>query len=1022
MPDWAVMLTCGAGALLGASGDGLFVVPTFDRPVWLLLIPPLSLAAWWIARRSLSGWDSSRRRVHLAIRCMVITLLCMALAEPRARWRADDVAVVAVVDVSESVPSEQRALAVEFLNASLNKRAAEDRLGMVTVARDAMVQSLPGAAVARMDIGVTGPGDASVLGKGIDLAKALVPSDAAGRVLLVSDGNETAGSLSGAVAALATAGIPIDVASVEYDRSRLVRVDDLVVPAWVRDEDTITARIRISAGRPAGGRLTLLLNGEPVDLDAATPGLSARVDLAAGSNVLLPQLRLPSGPVHRIEAVLEPDDASSSIPQLLRAEGVTFTSDRGRVLVLAEDAKAAEAWVGGVTGDNIRIDLRASSSAPSSLSEWSGYDAVVLFNQPASNFSRAQQESIVRYVHDAGGGLLVVGGPESYGAGGWIGSPLADALPVVLDPPQKRQMPMGALAIIIDRSGSMGAAVSGTGLNQQQIANEAAILGVRALSRLDQVAIVAFDGEVETVVPLTRVGDPERIARRIRSIDPRGSTNLFPAIDAAAAELARSPGGVKHVIILTDGQTAGDPRDGLARAAALKGRGITISTVAIGDQSNDPLLAELARTSGGRSYNVRSANAKAVLPQIFIKEAQTVRRTLIWEGPAFTPQMSFTGESMRGITGPLPGITGYVVSVDRGGLSTVSLRGPEGDPILAHWHHGLGRVTTFASDASTRWNAAWTSWDSFSSFWQQQLKWTMRPSGNATSRVMIDASGDRARVSLELFDQAGEHLNFAAVRARVSAPAESGASGEVSRDVAFRQVGPGRYEAEVDAAAVGSQLLSIRYDGGPGGDGAAGSRSGSVRAAIIRRAGQEFREPTPNANLLLDLARRTNGRVYRLDPAGADLWARDHLVMPETSRSIWLLAALIGVALFLIDVAARRIALDIVRIRERLLELCSRAPEAATASVSTLAAAKARAVRPSIARSGDAAARATPIPRDDESMFTGTPVRPPSPAPTASPTASPSSPARAAPKRADEDVMDRLRAAKKRSMPPDGRP
>lgn len=995
----------------GRGGGGASPVwPTFDHPTWLLLIPPLCLAAWWIARRSLAGWDLSRQTAHLLIRCVVIALLCVALAEPHARWRTDDVAVVAVVDVSDSVPGDQRRLADEFLTASLAKRPTKDRFGLVTTAREAYVQSLPGANAPRIDFGTTGSGDGSDLRKGVDLARALFPADAAGRVLLISDGNETPGSLSGAAAALSASGVPIDVASVEYDRSALVRVEDVVVPAWARDGDTITARVVMTAGRAASGRLTLLLDGEAVDLNADTPALSARVNLKPGAQVFSLPLRLPIGPIHRIEAVFEPDDRAASMPPLLRAEGVTFTSDRGRVLVLAEDASAAAPLVSSISSDNFKIEVRAASTAPYALAEWSGYDAVVLVNQPASNFSQAQQEAMLRYVHDAGGGLLVIGGPESYGAGGWIGSPLADALPVLLDPPQKRQMPLGALALIIDRSGSMGAPVSGTGMSQQLIANEAAILGVRALSRLDQVTVIAFDDGAKTVVPLTSVSDPEGIARRIRSIGPGGGTNIFPAIDAAAKELSKSPGGVKHIIILTDGQTVGDPNEGLAMAADLKRHGVTLSTVAIGDQSNDPLLVGLARTAGGRFYNVKREGSNGVLPQIFIKEAQTVRRTLIWEGPAFVPKLAYGGEAMRGVTGPLPGITGYVVTADRGGLSTVALRGPEGDPILAQWQHGLGRVTAYTSDATTRWNAAWIGWGSFVPFWEQQIKWIMRPSGDANARVSVDMRGERAKVSLDLLDAAGERVNFAAIRARIVPPQHTDVNRDEPRDVAFRQIGPGRYEADVDAVAAGTHLLSLRYDAGGGESDAAGSRSGSVRAAIIRRAGEEFRQPVPNTNLLWDLARRTNGRIYRLDPQGADLWVREHLQMPEISRAIWLLVALIAIAAFLVDVAVRRVANDIGRLRAWGVGLFVAAPVRRSDALSSLAKAKAKAAA-SMPRAIPSShlPSASPGPGSVPSQSRSAVVQIAS-APT------PLAKVPPATKSSDVDTLERLRAAKKRSQ------
>jgi uncharacterized membrane protein len=992
----------------GHQSDAAIIWPTFDRPAWLLLIPPLCLAAWWIARSSLAGWTASRQLLHLAIRCLVLALLCVALAEPRARWKGDDVAVIAVLDVSDSVPADQQRLGVQFLRASLDKRPPQGRLGVVTAARDPFVQTLPTAGLPRLDIGDFGPTDASDLRRAVDLARAVVPADAAGRVLLISDGNPTSAPLTDIAGSLAAAGVPIDVAAVGYDRSALVRIDDIAVPAWVRDGDTIACRIVMHAGRPASGRLTLLLNGEPVDLDPDSPSLAARVDLPPGPTVLSQSIRLPSGPVHRIAAVFEPDDPAASIPQLLRAEGVTFTSDQGRVLILAEDPPQAAPLLAALTADNIKADLRPAADAPRTLAEWSGFDAVVLFNQPASNFSQAQQHSMVRFVHDAGGGLLVIGGPDSYGAGGWIGSPLAAAMPVLLDPPQKRQMPMGALAIIIDRSGSMGAPVGTSGLTQQQIANEAAILGVRALASLDQVAVIAFDDQAQTVVPLTRVRDPQDIARRIRAIGPGGGTNLFPALDAAAAELAKSPAGVKHVIVLTDGQTVGDPQQGLARAAELHRRGITLSAVAIGDQSNDPLLAGLARTAAGRLYNVNSAAANALLPQIFIKEAQTVRRTLIWEGPPFSPTLAAHADSLRGLPSPLPAITGYVVTADRGGLAVVTLRGPEGDPILAHWQHGLGRVMAFTSDAAARWNAAWTSSAAFGSFWQQQLKWVMRPSSDAASRVTIDTRDDRATVSLELFGPDGDRLDLATVRARLVPPPGAQPGPDPSRQVTFRQTGPGRFQAELDALAVGSHLLAIRYDAAA--DDAVGQRpmSGSVRAAIIRRAADEFREPVPNTNLLTELATRTNGRIYRLDPAGADLWAREHARMPEISRTAWLLVAIAAIALFLFDVAARRVTLDLQRLRA----LFASTPQTASASMATLAAAKSRAAATIAEHTHPSSHSAATTPAETTRAST-LPTAPASPTPTPPP-------APAEPEPRGQDLMSRLQAAKKRSLPPGG--
>lgn len=1023
------------GGLLGLgkgahSGGTHLILPGFEEPAWLLLILPLMVWCWWVARRSLSGGTPARQIVQLAVRCLVVLLLCSALAQPRVRWRANDVAVMTVLDVSASIPSDQQRLAREFLGASLERRVSSDRFGIVTIAREPLVQSLATSHAPTTDVAGTGDVSATDLRRGLELARGLLPSDAAGRILLISDGNATTGSINDVVSAATVAGVPIDVATVSYDRSNLVSVRDVSVPAWVRDGDTINARVVLNAGEPAGGRLSILLNGESVDLDPETSGVSKHVELVAGMNVLTVPIALPPGPVHRVQAVFENDDPQGSLPETLKAEGVTFTSDHGRVLILSESESEAGPLARALETDGNVIEVRSGEQAPTSLAEWSGFDAVVVMNEPASNFTLAQQDAMVQYVHDVGGGLLFLGGPDSFGAGGWIGSSLAEALPVSLDPPQKRQMPLGALAIIIDKSGSMAAGIAGTTITQQQAANEAAIMGVQALSRLDQATIIAFSDGADVVVPLSRVDDGSDMSRRIRSIGPGGGTNLFPAIDAASAELAKSPGGVKHIIILTDGQTLGDPNEGIAKAAALRKRGISISAVAIGDSSNDPLLARLAQASDGRFYRVTSKDALAKLPKIFVKEAQIVRRSLIWEGPGFAPTRRDPTDALRGVSGALPLISGYVVTADRGGLSNVPLRGPENDPILAQWQYGLGRVVAYTSDATARWNGTWLGWEQYGTFWRQHLKWTMRPAADVNARISVDTSSEPAKVVLELFNPSGDRANFAQISARAVPPAGEEAS--ESREITFRQAGPGRYEAEVDASVAGTSLLSLRYavmgdNGEP--------RIGSARAAIVRKSSAEFRQAEPATNAMWELARATNGRIYRLEPSGADLWVREGLKMPEISQPAWLLVAAIAVGMFLVDVAARRIAIDWVAMKARVVGLLSPAKGASSASLGTLAAAKARAgasmqerasVRPHDAprRKGDRAAERLAA-EDDASPSPLTPRPPARPAPGSSAVPSPdatqpSAPIASKPGPASTpshdggNMMERLRAAKAR--------
>jgi Mg-chelatase subunit ChlD len=982
-----------------AQGIGTLASIGFSQPVWLLAIPAVCAVALWMARGSIGSERGGRRTAGLLIRCLVIALLFVCLAEPEIRKRAREVAVVALVDVSDSVPADQQKRTLQFLDDSLKQRKTDDRFGVITVARDPLVQSLPSNTTHHAETGYLGSTDATDLESGVRLARALLPPDAGGRILLLTDGNQNRGEVREAARSLSKAGVPIDVAPVEYDRSGTARVESVTAPAWARDGDTINARVHLYAGKPTPGKMRLILDGQPIDLDPDSSATSLDMTLREGDQIYTLPIRLPEGPVHQIQAVFEPDDQNAAVPQLLSAQAAVFTSDRARILVLSESEEASGPLVDTFRHENTSIDVRSAREAPTTLAEWAAYDAVVLVDQPAYSFSQQQQEDLVRYVNDAGGGLLMVGGPNAFGAGGWIGSPVEDALPIQLDPPQKRQMPMGALALIIDCSGSMSAGVKGTDLSQQQIANAAAVLAVRGLSRLDEITVVAFSSEPEIVIPLTACSDPEGMARRIRSIGSGGGTNLFPAIDEAAAQLNKSKAGVKHIIILTDGQTVGDPADGIARAQRLQKMGMTISTVAIGDSSNDSLLANIAKTAGGRNYNVRSENSWAVLPQIFVKEAQTVRRSLIWEGAGFSPRADYLGESLRGIALPLPPITGYVVSAERPGLATVGLRGQEGDPVLAQWQHGLGRVTTFASDASSRWNASWLGWSGFRPFWEQQIKWVTRPSGSANGRVAIEQNVGRSRVLIDLLDSSGERVNFAALRGRVSRPV---GSTQAAADVQFRQVGPGRYEADVDAESAGLHLVSVRYDAT---DAAGNKLTGSLRAAIERRAASELLRPMPDKTLLDDVAATTGGRTYRMDSAGADLWSREGVTMPEAVRPIWSHLALALACLFLLDVAVRRVWVDTDRLAKSVRGVFGRAPEVSSAALTALAATKARASA-EIPRASETKPRS----QDLQTFEVG--PHPPSPLSVVevekpkTPTASPAQSA---------DMMSRLRGAKNRA-------
>jgi uncharacterized membrane protein len=890
----------GAGITLAAMVLGPV---QFDRPAWLVLIPAIGLVCWWLSRRSLSGLGKGSRWAALGARVLAVALLAGALAEPQLRRESEAVGVTFVVDVSRSIPAGVQQTIDDFVaRAQDGSRLDGDVMGVVTASETAFVQASPSRLVQRVERQFIGGRDQSNLGAGVNLAVAASPEDAAGRVVLISDGNETAGSLLRAAEQARAVGIPVDVLPVEFDFREEVIVEDVQAPSGVRVGETVSLRVVLTTTAPVMGRLTVTENGRVIDLDPDPDQTGAMQVLEAGRHVLsVPVTPRRPGP-QQYDAVFEPVAAvgpdgepgttrGDSVIENNRAGAITFVASEGTVLIVADSPEEAAPIEDVLAASEIATERVTSLGLPATLPEMAAYEAIVLINQSAYDSTVQQQELLRQYVHDTGGGLVMVGGPDTFGAGGWIGSPLADALPIRLDPPQKRQMPRGALALVVHSVEIPQGVFYG-----KQIANAAA----DALSRLDLIGIVEYQGfgGTDWVYPISPVGDRTAVRRAINGLQFGDMPSFDPSLQLALNGLIAADAGQKHCIIISDG----DPSLSRSLLRQFRQAGITISTVGVNPHTPGDLnsLRTMARETGGTFYSVGN-NALETLPQIFIKEAQTIRRALIWEGEPFSPaRTGAPAETMRGISA-VPPISGYVVAAEREGLSLVTLRGKEEDPIAAQWQHGLGRVITFTSDASTRWAGSWVAWEGFKQFWEQHVRWAMRPGDNASMRVVTENRGDQTVVIVEAFDPEGERLNFARFDARIATPDGQGMPLEV------RQVGPGRYEGVFDSSDAGAYVVSMRYR-------AAGADSqileGSVQAAVTRPYADEFRSLRTNRPLLQQVAAITGGRVLGGDPTLADLWSRDGLTMPVALRPVWLAFLIAGVVVFLADVGIRRVRID----------------------------------------------------------------------------------------------------------------
>src|SRR5437773_2567684 len=184
-----------------------------------------------------------------------------------------------------------------------------------------------------------------------------------------------------------------------------------------------------------------------------------------------------------------------------------------------------------------------------------------------------------------------------------------------LDHKTKRKRPPLNLSVVLDRSGSMSGA-------KIEKARQAAMALVDRLGPEDLFSFVTYSDRAELVFPAQEVEDKEALKRRISRIQPGGSTALYAGVELGAEQVQKHLSGerINRVILLSDGLAnvgPSSPRDLRRLGGTLSERGIAVTTIGVGDDYNEDLMAGLAEASDANYYYVKDTEK---LPEIFAKE------------------------------------------------------------------------------------------------------------------------------------------------------------------------------------------------------------------------------------------------------------------------------------------------------------------------------------------------------------------------------------------------------------------
>lgn len=707
---------------------------TLKPLLWLLAAIPLLAAGYWL---SLVDRPKGLKLAAFLCRVLAVALLIVALCRPFFSHRTDDVHVVFLLDVSESVePAEMKRGLAEVVRASemLKKGDAWSLFlyasGLKPVSVEEAQKFIAECESGRGDAAFRSSTDlASVLSS----ARLSLPGDKARRIVVLGDGvsESPIEGISAQLAAEKTDLQFLELRPLEKPEAAVVAIEPGAPVAF--EGEIVRFKVRLAANRemPAKVRIThrgVVVSEQPVTL------------AANGETVCHADVRMVTGGDTVWEAEVVPED--DWFPANNRSSVTVTVRGKPRVLVLHDKPALMRPFERLLKEQEIELETRGVRGLPESFEEILAFDAIILADIPATALSPRQMEWLKRYVTDFGGGLIMMGSENSFGLGGYYRTPVEEVLPIVSRFEKDKEKPSLAMVLVIDKSGSM----SGTPI---ALARQAAKSAAELLGGQDQIAVIGFDSNPQMICDLTSASNRGTIAAAIDSLEAGGGTDLQPGMVKAQEILRGASAKLKHVIAMTDGQT---PESNLvALSQEMADQGMTISTVAMGQGASGALLEQMAEVGKGRFYQT---DAPENVPQIFTKETMQASRSAIKEdlyGAATVTEHPLLAGFENA---EFPPVLGYVMAKPKP-TAQVLLATEAGDPLLAVSKFGLGTGMAFTADLTERWGGEWLTWEGCGKFWAQALRAALRKEDAVGMETRSQTAGGQWVIDLKRSDDAG---------------------------------------------------------------------------------------------------------------------------------------------------------------------------------------------------------------------------------------------------------------------------
>jgi len=833
--------------------------------LWLLLVIPFFLI---IQRFSLVDLSRLQQFFSFVMRALVVVCLTLAMAGLATRSFSQNMAVVIAVDVSPSIPDRALKKMQEYVDNLWKKRKKNDSIKIVTFASSTRL--LKSKENKPPKIKRHPKEQASNLQGALRHAYGLFPEGKLKRLVLVSDGRETRGSAVEEALRAKERKIKVYSVAVQGPYPPEVLIQNVRIPEIIRLRAPFSLYVEVFSTYPAKKvPITIYKNGFVFAY--------RRIDLVPGLQKIRFKTRIDEPGLTSFQAIIKPKlDRFRGNNYFVRAVPI---QGEPRILYLEGEPNKAYHLARALRKQRFRVEVRSDHGVPTSLRDLERYDLVILSDIPAFKISASQMRLLEMYVQDLGGGLVMVGGENSFGPGGYFQTRLEKVLPVRFDIEKKKEAPSLAMVLVIDKSGSMSG-------ERIRLAREAAKTTVKMLGPNDKIGVVAFDYRAREVVSLQALsGRKSQVLYDLSRIPASGGTNIAAALEKAYAMLSQVQAKIKHVILLSDGQDSNRRIPTISQQ--MHAENMTISTIAVGSGSDRSTLRNIAELGGGRYYYTEDPYS---IPKLFTKETSKVNRSSFVEEP-FRPRVLSRSQAIKGINfARAPFLLGYVSTKSKP-RSRVILGTEHGEPLLVSWRYGLGKVVAYTSDVKSRWAFQWLSWSGFGRFWAQVLRDTMRQGSSQELRVKATIKEGIGKITVDALDHKGDFLDYMDAKVLILDPRLK------KTRMKLRQTGPGFYSGTFAATRHGAYLVKVRFFKKK-------RLVGTGQASASYSYPAEWLSAMPDRQRLESIAKAGGGAT---EPKAKAVWHRNADEKLLSHKPLWPYLVILALILFLLDIFFRRI-------------------------------------------------------------------------------------------------------------------